>query len=84
MSEHPNDDPIEDILPARARVARASTPSWSNLRAGDPTFAEASALSPEDISEWQAAVYLLTGCDEVWRAVAAAVARGPLDRTRRA
>lgn len=38
------------------------------LRTGDPTFAEASALYPNDMGECQAAAYLLTGCDAVWRA----------------
>jgi hypothetical protein len=42
------------------------------LRAHDPAFAEASVLHPEDMGEWQAAVYLLTGCDPVWRVLGAA------------
>lgn len=43
------------------------------LRAQDPAFAEASVLHPDDMGEWQAAVYLLTGCDPVWRVLGAAV-----------
>src|SRR3954468_2465652 len=43
------------------------------LRAQDPAFAEASILCPEDMGEWQAAVYLLTGCVPVWRVLGAAV-----------
>ena len=35
-------------------------------RGGDPAFAEASALYPLDMSEWQSAVYLLTGNDGAW------------------
>jgi hypothetical protein len=42
------------------------------LRAQDSTFAEASVLYPDDMGEWQAAVYLLTGCDPVWRVLGAA------------
>jgi hypothetical protein len=45
----------------------------AGLRDGDPDFAEASLLCPEDMSEWQAAIYLLSGCKEVWRALGAAV-----------
>ena len=37
-----------------------------HLRGGDPAFAEASALYPSDVSEWQSAVYLVTGNDGVW------------------
>jgi hypothetical protein len=43
------------------------------LRAQDPAFAEASVLYPDDMGEWQAAVYLLAGCDPVWRVLGAAV-----------
>lgn len=43
------------------------------LSARDPAFAEASVLHPDDMGEWQAAVYLLTGCEPVWRALGAAV-----------
>jgi hypothetical protein len=42
------------------------------LRAQDPAFAEASVLYPDDMGEWQAAVYLLTGCDPLWRVLGAA------------
>jgi hypothetical protein len=44
----------------------------NQLRAQDPAFAEASVLYPDDMGEWQAAVYLLTGCDPVWRVLGAA------------
>ena len=43
------------------------------LRARDLAFAEASVLYDDDMGEWQAAVYLLTGCDPVWRVLGAAV-----------
>jgi hypothetical protein len=43
------------------------------LRGRDPAFAEASVLCEEEMGEWQAAVYLLTGCDPLWRALGAAV-----------
>jgi hypothetical protein len=42
------------------------------LRAQDPAFAEASVLYPDDMGEWQAAVYLLTGCEPLWRGLGAA------------
>jgi hypothetical protein len=43
------------------------------LRDQDPVFAEASVLYGDDMGEWQAAVYLLTGCEPVWGAFGAAV-----------
>ena len=50
---------------ARDRAQRYSV--WlEHLRGGDPVFAEASALCPPDMSEWQSAVCLLTGNDGVW------------------
>ena len=70
MSE---DDPIEEIL-ARTRDRDARFQAWlDHLRASDPVFAEASVLYPWDMSEWQGAVYLLTGCDLVWQALGADV-----------
>jgi hypothetical protein len=39
------------------------------LRDADPTFARASALQRADWGEWQAAVYLLTGCWQAWTAL---------------
>ena len=38
----------------------------AQLRAAEPRFAEASILLPNDVGEWHAAVYLLTGCGPVW------------------
>lgn len=43
------------------------------LRARDRAFAEVSSLYPDDMGEWQAAVYLLSGCETVWRVLGAAV-----------
>jgi hypothetical protein len=43
------------------------------LRARDPAFAEASVLYDDDMDEWQSAVYLLSGCELIWRALGAAV-----------
>ncbi len=52
------------------------------LRAQDPAFAEASVLYPDDMGEWQAAVYLLTGCDPLWRVLGAAAGGGTLNGPR--
>ena len=38
----------------------------AQLRAAEPRFAEASILLPNEVGEWHAAVYLLTGCGSVW------------------
>lgn len=43
------------------------------LRASEPLFAEASSVQPTGMRQWQAAVYLLTGCRPVWRALGEAV-----------
>jgi hypothetical protein len=43
--------------------------STSSARA-IPRSPEASLHYPADMGEWQAAVYLLTGCDQVWLALA--------------
>lgn len=77
----PNDDPLELFARSRARAHQFG--HWlETLRAGDPAFAEASVLYPDDMGEWQAGVYLLTGCHEPWRAlgerVLSAVSLGPV------
>jgi hypothetical protein len=59
-----DDDPIACSQPRVQQFTR-----WlEQLRAGDATFAEASALYPDDMNEWQSAVYLLTGFPPVWSA----------------
>jgi hypothetical protein len=62
--EHTNSDPSRGHAQSGAQRFR----TWvEELRAGDETFAEASRLYPPDVGEFQAAVYLLTGCPRVWR-----------------
>jgi hypothetical protein len=69
----PDEDPVEEIL-ARSREPDDRFGRWlEHLRSGDPAFAEASGSYPSDMSEWQSAVYLLTGCDQVWVVVGRAV-----------
>ncbi len=63
--------PLSGGPPERQRFASA----LALLRNSDPSFAEASVLYPDDMGEWQAAVYLLTGCEEVSSAVGGAQAR---------
>ena len=64
--------PPHDERLVSERSAEASAPErrfglWlDQLRACDLSFAEASTLRPDDMGEWQAGVYLLTGCDTVW------------------
>ncbi len=63
----PGDEALEDAL-ARARDRAERYGVWlEHLRGGDPAIAEASALYPPDMSEWQSPVCLLTGNDGVWR-----------------
>ena len=72
----PHDDELLEDLLARSRDNAQRFNIWlDQLRAGDPAFAEASLLYPADMGEWQAAVYLLTGCDQVWLALAGDVLR---------
>lgn len=59
-----HDDPVGEIM--RRRAQRRFDAWLRQLRSGDPRFAEASARKPNAMGEWQAAVYLLTGCDHVW------------------
>jgi hypothetical protein len=69
----PAEDAIEDTV-ARSRDRAEQFSVWlEHLRVGDPIFAEASILYPSDMSEWQSAVYLLTGCQSAWVALGAAV-----------
>jgi hypothetical protein len=60
-------DPDDEAL-ARARDRTERYGVWlEHLRGGDPALAEASALYPPDMSEWQSPVCLLTGNVGVWR-----------------
>ena len=65
-----DDEPLGDLLAGSRDRAQQFNVWLDQLRAGDPAFAEASLLYPDDMGEWQAAVYLLTGCDQVWLALA--------------
>jgi hypothetical protein len=60
------DEPLDQsIAQAAERLERFD--AWvEQLRRSDPAFAEASELYPSDCGEWQAAVYLLTACTDVW------------------
>jgi hypothetical protein len=55
------------------RAKDLAPPTYKNfllaLRSLDSSFAEASILQPDDMGDWQAAVYLLTGCMPIWREV---------------
>jgi len=70
---HIDNNPVAETLRgARDRSERLGL--WiDQLRSGDATFAEASALYPDDMGELQAAVYLLAGCEVVWAATKADV-----------
>jgi hypothetical protein len=69
-----NSTEIEDIDPVQAMRDRAaanaadSAAFLARLRSADPCFAKASVLDDDNANEWQAAVYLLTGCPPVWDA----------------
>ena len=55
----------DDLAQARADAREFSR--WlDQLRSHDPRFAEASAVHPDDHTEWQSAVYLITGNHEIW------------------
>jgi len=60
---------LADASLARGRLE----PFVVQVRDADPSFAAPSVLHDDDMGEWQAAVYLLTGCEEAWRAVGTAV-----------
>jgi hypothetical protein len=45
----------------------------AQIRAAEPPFAEASILQPDDVGQWHAAVYLLTGCGPVWETLGPAI-----------
>lgn len=63
------DQPLEQLFAISRSRARNFSRWIDHLRASDPAFAEASALYPDDMDEWQAAAYLLTGSDQVWGSI---------------
>jgi hypothetical protein len=67
------EDPLDETLRLAAERRERYRQFLEGLRASDPSFAEASVLQADDMNEWQGAVYLLTGNDEVWRAIGGAV-----------
>jgi hypothetical protein len=55
----------DDVAQSRADAQEFSR--WlEQLRSHDRRFAQASVLYPDDHAEWQSAVYLITGNDEIW------------------
>lgn len=66
-------DPLSAAIERASAAERAFASFVAGLRNADPDFAEASVLHPEDMGEWQAAVYLLTGCHVAWARLGAAV-----------
>ena len=65
MQQH-DPNPADQIL-ERLRGRDRQFLYWlDGLRNNDPVFTQASVLHPADRGEWQAAVYLLTGCREAW------------------
>lgn len=68
MSKQWND--ISRDLPAERRKLALLL---ARLRSAEPRFAEASILQPDEVGGWHAAVYLLTGCEPVWKALGSAI-----------
>jgi hypothetical protein len=66
----PHDDQRIQARLTRLRSRDQQFLVWiDGLCDNDPTFARASLLHNDDLGEWQAAVYLLTGCHEAWTAL---------------
>lgn len=66
----PHEQPPVDTILSRLRDHDRQFRFWfDGLRNSDPTFAAASVLHADDRGEWQAAVYLLTGCHQAWAAL---------------
>lgn len=68
MPEEWNEE-FRDIPAERRQLALL----LAQLRSVEPQFAEASILQPDEVGEWHAAVYLLTGCGPVWDALGPAI-----------
>ncbi len=66
MSVEDDDDPVEDVLARAADRAARYRRRPPHLRTRDLAFAEASVLYPQDMGEWQSAVYLLSGHQLIW------------------
>ena len=63
----PHEQPPVDTILTRLRCRDRQFRFWlDGLRNSDPTFAAVSVLQADEWGEWQAAVYLLTGCHEAW------------------
>lgn len=71
-----------DIYADTAAQRRQFAVLLAQLRAAEPRFSEASILLPDEVGEWHAAVYLLTGCGPVWERlgppIVAQVSLGPV------
>jgi hypothetical protein len=66
----PHEQPKVNTTLSRMRDDDHQFRFWiDGLRNSDPTFAAASILQAEDWGEWQAAVYLVTGCHKAWAAL---------------
>jgi hypothetical protein len=64
---------LEDVF-ARSRERAARYEDFLvTLRQSDPAFGSPRRFTAGDMAKWQAAVYLLTGCEEVWSELGAAV-----------
>lgn len=84
MKPH-NPQPLarDDLAQARADAQEFSR--WlDQLRSHGRRFAQASVLYPDDHTEWQSAVYLITGNHEIWTSLGPTRPRRRLDRTDRA
>jgi hypothetical protein len=69
------DSSLEESLARRRERKQAFLVFLGHLRDVEPPFAEVSVLHPVERGDWQAAVYLLSGCCPVWRVFRAPVIR---------
>lgn len=66
-------DPLSAAIERASAAERAFESFVAGLRDADASFAEASVLHPENMGEWQAPVYLLSGSWVVWARLGPAV-----------
>jgi hypothetical protein len=66
-------DPLSAAIDRANADASAFASFLARLRDTDPRFAEVSALHKDEMGEWQAAVYLLSGSWVVWGKLGGAV-----------